>query len=159
MDRKIIGNYFIGKYGEDLVFSPKKFDRDNFTFISFVLNKLHPVEVSKEEKEIILKLYCEYGNEDEINRDDLKALKARANNLSTLFTFEVSRYLDTKKKEHLENARTILHDLDVLELSEEQYEEWFTNHVHKKLVDEKKYRNKLIKEHMKLKQSDNTFQK
>ena len=153
MNREIFKNYFIGKYGEDLVITTKKNNKDYYLFKSFVLNDFRPVEIAKEDKEIILKLYCEYGYPEAINKEDLKALKWRANNLSTLFTFIVTEYLKTKNEKHLKDAKTILDDLDILELNEEQYLNWFTNDVHKTLVDEKNYRNKLIEEHNKLKQA------
>ena len=149
MNHKIIGNYFIGRYGEDLIYTPKKNNRDYFIFKSFVLNNFQPVEVSKEDKEISLKLFCEYGYPEMIDRGNLEALKWRANNLSTLFSFVVTEYLKTKKNEYLKDARQILCDLDVLELNEEQYLKWFVNYIHKDLIDEKKYRNKLINEHKK----------
>ena len=151
MNHKIIGNYFIGKYGEDLVYTPKKNSRDYLIFKSFVLNYFQPVEVSKEDKEISLKVFCEYGYPEAIDKKNTQSLKWRANNLSTLFSFVVAEYLKTKKEEHLKDARMILDDLDVLELNEEQYTKWFTNYAHKAFPDENEFRNKLIKEHKKSK--------
>lgn len=154
MNREIVPHYFIGRYGEDLSIKPKNFSTEYFIFKSSVLNNSQKEEITKIEKDLFLNLYCDYGNQEEIKKDDLKSLKLRANNLSELFTFLVCQYLETKKRTYLQDGRSVLKDLDVLCLDGEQYQKWFVDYVHKNLTEVNKYRNKLISEYKREKKKE-----
>ena len=129
MIRKIMRNFYIGRYGEDLSFSLEKKNKKDYILCSFVIKRFNPITITKKDRMSIIEYYCNLGASlDSIHYDDLHEMKVRAQNLTTMLLKTIDQYHKTNNKSDYEDLLSIFRDIECLKLSDEQYNEWIINY-------------------------------
>ena len=133
MIRKMMRNLYVGRYGEDLVFSRDKKEKNKYRLFSFALRFPFSKPFSYKTRQDIIQLYCELGvDPNAIDKTNLSELKLRAKWLASAANVMICNYLESKEQIYLDEVKKIYADVEVLQLSDNQYDEWF----HKMTPDE-----------------------